>query len=481
MHQSSLRMLFGPRHRSSLALFGLLTALIASAVRAADLHVEPDTGDDTANGVSQPVRTIARAIRLASPGDTIHLQPKTYRDWAPFFDKAGEPGRPITLDGHGAVLEGCDPLTPEGWVDLGHGLFRHDDLLPLTEAIVDRWFFLRPDGSLNRMQRCSKGPSEPLKSPDALGPGEWTFVKDAERTKTARAGYIVGSFFLRLAEGESLANCGLSIPYRTAGVLIRGQSRHLVVKNVTARHPYNDGFNLSDCVDVRFENIRAEDCGDDGISAHGACRYTVDGFTSVGNATGICDTGSSETSYRNVRIERCVGFDLYFLDTGRYAVRDAVIRSLSARPLYLMGRDVPAEPCRLTLENVLLERVATAPAAEVRVSPNCRLELRRCTILGLDWQATGGTLVLEQSILGGTVAGASPRPATLHLWPGARWEANGNVYAFGSARVDQATFTAKSFDGFRSAVAREESSRWLVDTQSLATELEAGSVGATAR
>ncbi len=166
------------------------------------------------------------------------------------------------------------------------------------------------------MKRCSKGPSEPLKTPDTLAAGEWTFVKDAERTKAARPGYIFGAFYLRLAKGESPAECGLEVPYRTAGVLIRGESRHLVVKNLTSKHPYNDGFNLSDCVDVRFENIRAEDCGDDGISAHGACRYTVDGFTSIGNATGICDTGSSETRYRNVRIERCVGFDLYFSTRG---------------------------------------------------------------------------------------------------------------------------------------------------------------------
>jgi hypothetical protein len=459
-------------------LVPLLAALLHSAILAADIVVDPDNGDDAANGVAQPVRTIARAIRLAAPGDTIHLQPKTYRDWAPFFDKAGEPDRPITLDGHGGTLEGCDPLTADGWVDLGGGLHRHDDLLPLTDAIVDRWFFLRPDGSLNRMRRCSKGPSEPLKKPEALAPGEWTFVKNAERTKSARAGYIFGSFYLRLAEGESLATCGLSIPYRTAGVLIRGESRHLVVKNLTSKHPYNDGFNLSDCVDVRFENIRAEDCGDDGISAHGACCYTVDGFTSMGNATGICDTGSSETSYRNVRIERCVGFDLYFLDTGKYSVRDAVIRSSSVRPLYLLGRDAPEEPCHLNLENVRLERLPHAGAAEVRVSPNCRLEMRRCTVAGLDWQATGGSIVVEQSILGGAVPETPPRAAWLHLWPKATWEAAENVYAFGSVRVGQKSFDPAKIDGFRAAVARDDGSRWIDFADLSKSTLNADGVGA---
>lgn len=160
-------------------------------------------------------------------------------------------------------------------------------------------------------------------------------------------------------------------------MLIRGTSSHIVVKNLTATRPYNDGFNLSDCRDVVFENIRAIDCGDDGISAHGECRYRVDGFTSTGNATGICDTGNSETSYCHVLIRDCIGFDLFFLDTGKYSVRDSVIISSAAKAVYLQGRDAPSEPCRVTLENVLIRRAQSEN--EVRVSANCVLTARRVT------------------------------------------------------------------------------------------------------
>ena len=52
---------------------------------AADLHVDPIQGDDSANGYERPVKSLAVAIRLASPGDTIHLLPDTtYYDWAAF-------------------------------------------------------------------------------------------------------------------------------------------------------------------------------------------------------------------------------------------------------------------------------------------------------------------------------------------------------------------------------------------------------------
>lgn len=457
--------------RSRGILLGAALALLFhfSATWAADLkvttpgqrrniHVDPVLGNDGANGLAQkpsatngPVKTIAQAIRLAQPGDTIHLQPVVYRDWAAFFDKSGAPGRPITLDGHGATLDGCDPLDPAAWKEVAPGLFRHDDLLPLTDAIVDRWFFVM-EGKLNRMRRCSKGPSEPLKSPESLQPGEWTFVKDAERTKAARAGYIHGSFWIRLPPGQSLAAAKIEVPVRMAGVLMHGKSSHLVVKNLTATRPYNDGFNLVDCRDVVFENIRAIDCGDDGISAHGECRYRVDGFTSIGNATGICDTGQSETTYRHVLIRDCIGFDLFFLDTGTYSVSDSVVISSAANAVYLLGRDPPAEPCRLKLDNVLIRRERSA--GEVRVSPNTVLDARRVTLLGLNLQATGGEVKLRDSFIGG-----QPQPE-MHLWPGVRWQASHNVYDLKSVRVDKTFFTPATFAEFPGGAGRETDSRW---------------------
>lgn len=65
----------------------MVLSLIGSATTcASDLHVDPVSGDDQRDDVSQPVKTIARAVRLARPEGTIHLRPVTYRDWAAFFD-----------------------------------------------------------------------------------------------------------------------------------------------------------------------------------------------------------------------------------------------------------------------------------------------------------------------------------------------------------------------------------------------------------
>ena len=462
----------------------LMSSAGSSVGFAADIHVDPNLGDDSADGSVSPVKTIAAAIRQSNPGDTIHLKPDTvHRDWAAFFDKSGEPRKPITLDGHGATLDGCDPLDPRGWVEIEPGLFRNDDLMPLTDAIIDRWFFVM-DGQLNRMQRCSKGPSQPLKMPQELQPGEWTFIKDSDRTRAARAGYIFGSFWIRLPPNISLPEAKIEAPVRTAGVLIRGTSSHLVIRNLTATRPYNDGFNLSDSKDILLENIRAINCGDDGISAHGHCRYSVQGFHSIGNATGICDTGTSETTYDDVLIRDCIGFDLFFLDSGIYTVRNAQVISSAAKAFYLQGSEAPAEPCRVTLDNVLIRREGTA--GEVRVSANCLLKAEHLTLLNLDVQATGGTIELSKSFIGGEITvnkiqgrdapEDQPRRPNLHLWKDATWRGVGNWYDLNSARVDRVTYSQSELNVFAQAVAAEQGSRW-----ETGTPVEAAAVGLGAK
>jgi hypothetical protein len=318
--------------------------------------------------------------------------------------------------------------------------------------------------------------------PQELLPGEWTFLKDPDRTRTARTGYIFGSFWIRLPANVSLLEAKIEVPIRTAGVLIRGTSSHLVIRNLTATRPYNDGFNLSDSRDIRLENIRAINCGDDGISAHGHCRYSVKGFHSIGNATGICDTGTSETTYDDVLIRNCIGLDLFFLDSGIYTVRNAQVISSAAKAFYLQGRDAPAEPCRVTLDNVLVRREGTA--SEVRVSANCQLKAEHLTLLNLDVQATGGTIELSQSFIGGKlpvtdiqggdVAADQPRKPTLHLWKDAIWRGNGNWYDLNSARVDRVTFAQSEFEGFTQAVTEEQGGRWETGTPAEAAAVDIG-------
>jgi hypothetical protein len=385
-----IRRISGARVTS--AAFGIAAFATALFVSGTSLHAR-----DLRVGIDPEVPTIHHAIKLAAPGDTIHLEAgKVYHDYAGFYGKKGEPGKPITLDGHGATLEGSDPLDPAQWTEVSPGHYTCARLMPtLNGAMLARWFFLF-DGQMQRMGRVSKGKSAPLKAPDELAPGEWTFVETSPPAKDHGVA-IEGVFHLRLAPGQTLAEANIAVPVRSAGVQFGGENAHLVIRNLTATHPYNDGFNIhGDCREVVFENIRAIECGDDGISAHGTCQYRADGLVSIGNATGICDTGTAQTSYRNVFIADCVGFDLFFLDEGRYSLSNVVVFSSAQNPFVVTGR--ATGDCRLIMDNVHLHRLVEPRFGNI--AARAFVEGTRCTFEGLDLKGTG-TATWENTLIHG--------------------------------------------------------------------------------
>ena len=214
--------------------------MAAAPEPARSLRVDPVGGNDAHDGRTQPVKTIARAIKLAQPGDTIHLAPARYRESADLSNKRGEPGRPIILDGHGAVLDGAESLRPEDWPMVAPGLYRCDRLTTINGAILGRWFFVF-DGKMSHMGRTSKGPSAALKSPEELAPGEWTYVPDAPITRETKDGKPwdsvprAGAFYVKIDPAKSLAEARIEAPIRSSGVVLSGKSAHLVIRNVIAK------------------------------------------------------------------------------------------------------------------------------------------------------------------------------------------------------------------------------------------------------
>ncbi len=362
-----------PMNKITIAL-----SLVFTYAAARDIHV----------GKDQDAPTIVHAIKAAQPGDTVHLEAKVYHEYAGFYGKKGESGKPITLDGHGATLEGSDPIDPTQWTEVAPGLFANDHLVARNDdAIIGRWFFLC-NGQMNHMGRTSKGRSAPFKKPEVLEPGEWTFVKDTSREKPPSK-QIYGSFYLKLPAGQKLADAAIRAPVRSAGVQFGGENAHLVIKNLTATHPYNDGFNIhGDCRDVVFENIAAIECGDDGISAHESAQYRVDGFVSIGNSTGITDTGTAQTSYKNIFLAKNIGFDLYFLDEGRYTLTNALVISTAQHPLSITG--TAKGECVMQMRNVFIRRVAEPRMGSVAL--RAVLEARHCTFEGMDVKVAGSAI-----------------------------------------------------------------------------------------
>ncbi len=392
---------------------GLLVLCLSAALpgEGRDLYVNRRTGSDEFSGSKAlvadgdgPQRTITAAIRHAQPGDTIHLAPsgEPYPEMVAFHGKSGTADKPITLDGHGATLIGSDPLDPARWEQVAPGLYRNATLfdeIKCDDAVLARYFFVI-DGEMVRMNRTSKGPKAPFKHPSELAERDWTY-REEER-----------AFYIRIHAAKCLTDYSILVPRRRNGVGVYGDSSHLVVRNVTSTYFINDGFSVSSgpglkIRDLRFHNIRAIRCGDDGVSAHADCDFTVDGFESRENSTGICDTGNSKTSYNNVLIEGCHGYDVFFvveraMDGGAWhAMCNSVVICNAANALVFVGESAPANRCRVQLENVLLIGNRDRSAL-VEVGRNATLTADRVTFFNLDFVNRGDAVSLRRSLFCGT-------------------------------------------------------------------------------
>ncbi len=418
-----------------------------------NLYVDPVRGDDRNSGLAPqqqgadgPVKTIHHAVRRAKSGDTIHLAPSDapYHDVIAFHDSHGEPGRPITFDGHDAALSGAEPLNIADWREVSPGLYRCDQLIPARfvndeDALSRRWFFLF-DGRINRMGRTLKGKNAPYKSPAELQPGEWTYQKSEN------------AFYLKIAPSRQLADCHIEYPLRMNGVSTSGDCSHLVVKNLVVKHVLNDGYNLhGKSRDVRFENIAAYECGDDGFSAHDDCEATVDGFVSSGNSTGIANVGASKTANRRVVLKRNVGTDLLLLGSGMHEFSDSIVRCSAAYSLNVSS-DGPQATCLVRFQNVLIARAGdTSP---IKCSTGAQIEAQRITILGLDLQASAGEVALSRSVVAG-----SPQPG-ISIAADAHWKAEHNLYDLRELELGDRSYDAAMFADYQRQSDQDAHSRW---------------------
>lgn len=404
------------------------TALAAAALRKAPSHppraffVNNETGDDDAGGLSaeKAVKTLAKAVSLLLPGDTLHLAvtSRPYRESLSLGDDfGGVEGKPITIEGHGATLTGSDPLRLDGWVEAGTpGLYKSAKFLSELEEFTDeaklmRVFFIF-DGVMQHMGRSSKGNHSRLKAVGDLQPGEWTYVPE-EKT-----------FYLKVA--GKLADAKVEAPYRRNGVSFRCPKvagTNVVIKDLIVCHVLNDGWNLHGTTkDILLKNIAAYECGDDGISPHDTCEVEIDGYWAVGNSTGMANGNLSITKARNVRIE---GNTAHQFMAGHAPVTELsnsiIIATPGTQPVNVMN----AQETRWTMENV---QISSPPAQKVLNVLNSVIIAKRVTCDGPGWENAGSVEVTDSRIIGevtnlpggtwkGEKDGAGANPAEFNIPP----------------------------------------------------------------
>lgn len=368
--------------RQVIVLLGFLLAISSGTLNARNFYVNNVNGND-ANAADRPefaLRSIRAALKLVRSGDTIHLTPTDipYRESIGFTNNGGTKEAPIIIDGHEATLCGAEPLREDEWMTVSPGLYKNDRLYTVCRFnldVISRYFIIF-NRQVNRMGRCLKGKSLALKKVEELQEGEWSFV------------WAEKAFYIKIAPARKLVDYRIELPVRANGVSLHGTSDYIIIRNMTTTHFYNDGYGLSGTgKKLLLENIRAIECGDDGISAHAFSGVKIRRFHSIGNGTGICDTGNSDTDYEDVVIEKTVGIDLYFLQErnglASHRIKNAVIIGHGNKQL-IIDSPKPDSLQTVEMDNVLfLGRWSDNGIA--RVGDNCEISLRHCFFLNLDW------------------------------------------------------------------------------------------------
>lgn len=293
---------------------------------AKTLHVDDVAGSDTNPGSTDaPLKTIAKAVALAAPGDEICLAAHAHplHDTLVIGNRSGTPDKPILFDGGGRTLIGTRPIVPEEWEEVRPGVYRSKGYLPDALkpgkhllSFMSRWFIVM-DGKVQRMGLVDKLRRPKLPAPEDLTPGQWTFsIEEA-------------AFYFAIQPGQSLADAKVEVPYIQNGVSTRGNVSHWIIRNVHVKRFINDGFNFHGACDhILLENISATECSDDGMSAHGQCRVTVRNFTAEGNATGICHIDASCSENDQVILKNNIGPNLYLLGSGTHTFANSRISAL---------------------------------------------------------------------------------------------------------------------------------------------------------
>jgi hypothetical protein len=270
----------------------LVVFLLASPALARDIFVDNQSGDDTLEGRAPttqgrengPVKTIAKATRLARPGDRIVLAKTSdpYREMVTL--QAGNcsgfgSGSPLIFDGSGATLDGATPVADEAWENLGHDLFRFQPTIKSHQVLLGE-----EENAFNHVA-VPRGSSLPQ-----LKPLDWCLHD--------------GWIYLRVQPGQVPQQYHASCAGLSMGITLY-DVQHVVVKNVVVRGFAFDGLNAHDnAFDVRLEEVTSRENGRSGISIGGASQVRIIRCEAQGNLKSqLRSEGYSQTRYSDCKFD----------------------------------------------------------------------------------------------------------------------------------------------------------------------------------
>ena len=228
---------------------------------ARDIYVDNVSGDDRFTGAYQsetsttggPVRTIAKALRLADPGDRIVLanRGRAYHEAVSLVGSrhSGNMDRPFVFDGGGATLEGAAPVPHHAWEQVNDNVFRFKpDRLGLQQLFL----FGKPAARRPTSKDGDLPPLEPL---------EWCLTR--------------GHIYFRTEDGRTPQSYQPTCTVLESGVTLY-KVRNVIVSNLVVQGFHTDGINAHDgSFDVVIDAVTCRGNARSGISVGGASRVEV--------------------------------------------------------------------------------------------------------------------------------------------------------------------------------------------------------------
>ncbi|MGD0898751.1 MAG: right-handed parallel beta-helix repeat-containing protein [Thermoguttaceae bacterium] len=273
-----------------LAIGLLLAAVPAGPAAGRDVYVDNKGGDDQLTGSqprsrpdgSGPVRTFAKALRLAGPGDHILLADtgEPYRECVSLVGNrlSGTDAEPLVLSGNGAVLDGSLGIPADQWKFYSDNRFRFRP--PRTEYCQ---LFL--DG-----RPAARVPIPPTgDSPPKLKPRQWC----------SQRGYL----YFGVEPSKLPSDYALRYACLPTGITLY-HVQGVVIKDLTIRGFQIDGLSAPNSARrITLKNVTCTGNGRSGVAVGGASQVDIDSCLLDGNGVaGLLTLPYSEVHLRTSRL-----------------------------------------------------------------------------------------------------------------------------------------------------------------------------------
>jgi hypothetical protein len=247
-----------------------LAFVLASRSDARDIFVSNVAGDDRGDGRANqailpgggPVRSIAKALRLAAAGDRIIIQNTglPYHEALSLIGSqhGGSLRGPLVIEGNGATIDGSVPIADEARMPLSEDVFACRPL-----RLGQQQLFVN-----GRAARQCPTKRESV-NPPTLAPLEWCFWRGQILFRVEPG---------RMPEDYRPSCCGLQ-----TGITLY-YVNDVIIRNLVVRGFGVDGVAIHDVVrEARLEHVSCQDNGLAGFSVRGASWVEFDACSAAGN------------------------------------------------------------------------------------------------------------------------------------------------------------------------------------------------------